>query len=79
MNPVPAWGSILHNLYGLQPRKMDAAFDDLLDKEINISKALRTKASESQKSVELWTNLARLINRPCERVLLVSSPPQIHS
>ena len=48
MNPVPAWGSNLHNLYGVQPRKIDSAFDDLLEKEINISKALRTKASESQ-------------------------------
>lgn len=48
MNPAPAWGSVLHNLYGLQVRKIDAAFDDLLAKEINISKALRTKASESQ-------------------------------
>jgi hypothetical protein len=48
MNPAPVWGSILHDLSGLQPRKIDAAFDDLLGKEINISKALRTKASESQ-------------------------------
>jgi hypothetical protein len=48
MNPVPAWGSVLHNLYALQPRRIDSAFDTLLDKEVNISKALRTKASESQ-------------------------------
>jgi len=48
MNPVPAWGSILHNLYGLQTPGTDSAFDGLLDKEVNISKALRTKASESQ-------------------------------
>lgn len=48
MNPVPAWGSILHNLYGLQPRKIDSVFNDLVEKEINISKAVRSRASESQ-------------------------------
>jgi hypothetical protein len=48
MNQVPAWGSIRHNLYGLQPVKIDSGLDDFLEKEINISKALRTKASESQ-------------------------------
>lgn len=51
MNPGPAWGSVLHNLYALRSPMIDSVFDSLLDKEINISKALRTEASKSQNNL----------------------------
>jgi len=69
MNPVPARGSILHNLYGLQPQKIDSAFEGLLDKEINISKALRTKASESQNHLRVFLSNENSRDNSFPRVL----------
>jgi hypothetical protein len=48
MNPVPAWGSILYNLYGILRPKIDSAFEDVLELRVNISPGIRSKASDSQ-------------------------------
>jgi hypothetical protein len=48
VNSSPAWGSFLSQLYATQLRKIDSAFEDLLDRRINISAKTRSKASDSQ-------------------------------
>jgi hypothetical protein len=48
VNTSPIRGSILQNLYGLKGPTTDSAFNDLLDRKINIASGIRSKASDSQ-------------------------------
>lgn len=69
MNQTPAWGSLLHSLYGIQKVKIDSAFEDLLSNKINIPQGIRSKASDSQNHLRDFLSQERLRDNNFPRVL----------
>jgi hypothetical protein len=61
MNQTPAWGSLLHTLYGIEKVRVDAGFEDLLSNKINIPPGIRSTASDSQ------NHLRDFLSRECLR------------
>ena len=72
MNSSPAWGSLLSELYRTQKPKVDSAFEDLLEREINISKNARSRASDSQNHLREFLTAERTRDSSFPRILSVA-------
>lgn len=72
MNSSPAWGSLLSELYRTQKPKLDSAFEGLLERDINISRSARSRASDSQNHLREFLAAERTRDSSFPRILSVA-------